>query len=45
METIIRKWGNSPALRLNQSTMQLAAFDVEQRVTITASKTVASSIS
>ena len=38
MEAVIRKWGNSPALRLNQSTMQLAAFDVEQRVTITASK-------
>ena len=38
MEAVIRKWGNSPALRLNQSTMKLAAFDVEQRVTITASK-------
>lgn len=38
MEAVIRKWGNSPALRLNQSTMKLAAFDLEQRVTITASK-------
>jgi antitoxin MazE len=38
MEAVIRKWGNSPALRLNQSTMKMAAFDVEQRVTITASK-------
>jgi antitoxin MazE len=38
MEAVIRKWGNSPALRLKQSTMKLAAFDVEQRVTITASK-------
>ena len=38
MEAVIRKWGNSPALRINQSTMKLAAFDVEQRVTITASK-------
>ena len=38
MEAVIRKWGNSPALRLNQATMKLAAFDLEQRVTITASK-------
>jgi antitoxin MazE len=38
MEAVIRKWGNSPALRLNQSTMKTAAFDLEQRVTITASK-------
>jgi antitoxin MazE len=38
MEAVIRKWGNSPALRLTQSTMKLASFDVEQRVTITASK-------
>ena len=38
MEAVIRKWGNSPALRLNQTTMKLAAFDLEQRVTISASK-------
>ncbi len=38
MEAVIRKWGNSPALRINQSTMKLAAFKVEQQVTITASK-------
>jgi antitoxin MazE len=38
MEAVIRKWGNSPALRLNQSTMKAAAFDLEQHVTITASK-------
>jgi antitoxin MazE len=38
MEAIIRKWGNSPAVRLNSSAMKIAAFDVEQRVTIKASK-------
>ena len=38
MEAVIRKWGNSPALRLNQSAMKTADFDLEQRVTITASK-------
>jgi len=38
MEAVIRKWGNSPALRLNQSTMKTAEFEPEQRVTITASK-------
>jgi len=38
MDTIIRKWGNSPALRLNAAAMKLAAFDIEQRVTIKASK-------
>jgi len=38
MEAVIRKWGNSPALRLNLSTMKAADFDLEQRVTITASK-------
>lgn len=38
MDTVIRKWGNSPALRLNAAAMKLAAFDLEQRVTIKASK-------
>jgi hypothetical protein len=31
-------WGNSPALRFNQSTMKTAHFEPGQRVTITASK-------
>lgn len=38
MDTIIRKWGNSPAVRINAAAMSAAAFDVEQRVTIKASK-------
>ena len=38
METVIRKWGNSPALRLSAATMKEAAFDVEQRVIIKAVK-------
>ena len=38
MDAVIRKWGNSPAVRLNSSAMKVAAFDIEQRVTIKASK-------
>ena len=38
METVIRKWGNSPAVRINATAMKIAAFDLEQRVTIKASK-------
>lgn len=38
MDAVIRKWGNSPAVRLNAAAMKAAAFDVEQRVTIKASK-------
>lgn len=38
MDAIIRKWGNSPAVRLNSSAMKIASFDIEQRVTIKASK-------
>ncbi len=38
MDAVIRKWGNSPAVRLNASAMKVAAFDIEQRVTIKASK-------
>ena len=38
METVIRKWGNSPAVRLRAAAMKTAAFDIEQRVTIKASK-------
>lgn len=35
---MIRKWGNSPAVRLNVAAMKAAAFDLEQRVTIKATK-------
>ena len=38
METVIRKWGHSPALRLSAAAMKLANFDLEQRVTIKAGK-------
>ena len=38
MEAVIRKWGNSPAVRINAALMKIAAFDIEQRVTIKASK-------
>lgn len=38
MEATIRKWGNSPAVRLTTSTMKAAAFDLEQKVVIKASK-------
>lgn len=38
MDATIRKWGNSPAVRLTTSTMKAAAFDLEQKVVIKASK-------
>ncbi len=38
MEAIIRKWGNSPALRLPSAVMKSAALELEQHVTITATK-------
>lgn len=38
MEAVIRKWGNSPAVRINAAAMKAAAFGLEQRVTIKASK-------
>ncbi len=38
MEAVIRKWGNSPAVRLNVQAMKAAAFDLEQAVSIKASK-------
>ena len=38
MDAVIRKWGNSPAVRLNSSAMKIASFAIEQRVTIKASK-------
>ncbi len=38
MQAVIRKWGNSPALRLPSAVMKSAAFDLEQQVVITATK-------
>jgi antitoxin MazE len=38
METVIKKWGKSPAVRLSSAAMKIASFDVEQQVTINASK-------
>jgi len=34
METVIRKWGNSPALRLPAWALKEAAWGLEQKVTI-----------
>ena len=38
MEAVIRKWGNSPALRLPSAVMKSAAFDLDQHVIVTATK-------
>ena len=38
MDAVIKKWGNSPAVRLSSAAMQIASFGIEQRVTIKASK-------
>lgn len=38
METTIRKWGNSPAVRLTTSMMKAADFEFEQKVVIRACK-------
>jgi antitoxin MazE len=35
MEAVIRKWGNSPALRLPKSAIKEAAFSLEQKVNLT----------
>lgn len=34
MHAVIKKWGNSPALRLNASLMQLARLSLDQEVSI-----------
>ncbi len=34
MQAVIRKWGNSPALRLPVSAIKEAAFSLEQKVNI-----------
>ncbi len=38
MEAVIRKWGNSPALRLPVAVMTEADFRLEQKVSITVTK-------
>ena len=38
MDAIIKKWGNSPALRLSAAAMKEAQFSVEQRVSVKAAK-------
>ncbi len=38
MEAVIRKWGNSPALRLPALALKDAALSLEQKVTITVSR-------
>jgi antitoxin MazE len=38
MESVIRKWGNSPALRLPASVLKAAGYRLEQKVEIVASK-------
>ena len=32
METVIRKWGNSPAVRLPGAVLEAAGYSVDQRV-------------
>jgi len=34
MESTIRKWGNSPAVRLPTAAIKAAAFSLEQKVTL-----------
>lgn len=35
MKSVIRKWGNSPALRLPKAALDEAAFTLEQKVNLT----------
>jgi antitoxin MazE len=37
MESVIRKWGNSPALRLPSAVLKAAGYRLEQKVEITVS--------
>ncbi|MDO8713951.1 MAG: PbsX family transcriptional regulator [Polynucleobacter sp.] len=34
MQTVIKKWGNSPALRLNSAVMKSAHFNIDQLVSV-----------
>jgi antitoxin MazE len=38
METVIKKWGNSPALRLNASVMKSAQLNIDQQVSVKVQK-------
>ena len=38
MESVIRKWGNSPALRLPATVLKAAGYRLEQRVQVTVSR-------
>ncbi len=38
MDAIIRKWGNSPALRLSVSLMKTAQLELDQKVTVKAQR-------
>jgi antitoxin MazE len=38
MEAIIRKWGNSPALRLPTSVLKEAGYQLEQKVDLVVSR-------
>jgi len=37
MESVIRKWGNSPAVRLPSAVLKAAGYSLEQKVEITVS--------
>ena len=38
MQTIIKKWGNSPALRLNTAVMKSAHLNIDQLVSVKVQK-------
>ena len=38
MESVIRKWGNSPALRLPTAVLKAAGYRLEQKVQVTVSR-------
>ncbi len=38
MEAVIRKWGNSPALRLSTAVLKEAGYQIEQKVDLLVSR-------
>jgi antitoxin MazE len=38
MQTVIKKWGNSPALRLNTAVMKSAQLNIDQLVSVKVQK-------
>ena len=38
MEAVIRKWGNSPALRLSSAILRDAGYQIEQKVELVVSR-------